>query len=73
MPPEIPIQNIKRVPIAMFVGKKDELATDTANQWARDTMKDVVKFYKEYELGHLSFVVGKDMSYFTTDVLNLLR
>ena len=57
----------------MFVGKKDELATDIANEWARDTMKDAVKFYKEYELGHLSFLLGKDMSYFTTDVLNLLR
>lgn len=73
-PPEIGIQNISKVPIAMFVGQKDELADTTDNHWAHDKMGDkAVKFYKEYNLGHLSFLIANDMSYFTTDVMNILR
>lgn len=72
--PEIPIQNISKVPIAMFVGQKDELADTADNQWAHEKMGDkAVKFYKEYNLGHLSFLVANDMSFFTTDVMNILR
>lgn len=35
-------------------------------------MKNAVKYYKEYDLGHLSFMVAKDMSYLTTDMMNIL-
>jgi hypothetical protein len=57
----------------MFVGTEDELADDIDNEWARDTMVNGVKFYREYDLGHLSFMVAKDMSYLTTDVMNILH
>jgi hypothetical protein len=57
----------------MFVGKKDKLADDIDNQWAHGQMKGDVKFYKEYDLGHLSFMVAKDMSYFTHDVMDVLK
>lgn len=57
----------------MLVGKSDELATDTDNEWADSVMQNGVKFYKEYPLGHLSFMVAKDMSYLTTDVMSLLH
>jgi len=72
-PPLINIQNIHQVPIAMFVGRKDKLADEVVNQWAHEQMKGDVKFYKEYDLGHLSFMVAKDMSYFTQDVMNVLK
>jgi len=55
----------------MFVGTSDELATDIDNQWAR-TQLNTLKFFKEYPLGHLSFLVGKDMSYFN-DVMSILN
>ena len=57
----------------MLVGKSDELATDIDNEWAEGVMKNAVKFYKEYPLGHLSFMVAKDMSYLTNDVMSLLH
>jgi hypothetical protein len=57
----------------MFVGKGDELADTTDNQWAYGQMKNAVKFYKEYDMGHLTFMIAKDMSYLTTDVMNILR
>lgn len=71
-PPLINLQNIKTVPIAMFVGTSDQLATVEDNRWAKTQLSTLVH-YKEYALGHLSFMIAKDMSYFTTDVMNILH
>mmetsp|Transcript_4994 Transcript_4994/g.3621 ORF Transcript_4994/g.3621 Transcript_4994/m.3621 type:complete len:240 (+) Transcript_4994:558-1277(+) len=72
--PDIDLTKLKGdVPIAMFVGQKDELATTIDNEWAYSQMTDAVIFYNEYNLGHLSFMVAKDMSYFTVDALYLLK
>jgi hypothetical protein len=56
----------------MFVGTSDQLATVDDNQWAKTQLTKVLKFYKEYPLGHLSFMIAKDMSYFK-DVFNMLN
>jgi hypothetical protein len=56
----------------MFVGTTDSLATKKDNEWTYSKIKaDVVQF-KEFSSGHLTFMVGKDMSYFTNDVMSLL-
>jgi len=55
----------------MFVGSSDELATVDDCRWAKTQMEKVMVHYKEYPLGHLSFMVAKDMSYFN-DVLSLI-
>jgi hypothetical protein len=70
-PPLIDLQNIKTVPIGMFVGTSDQLATVDDNRWAK-TQLSSLKFYKEYQLGHLSFMIAKDMSYFN-DVFAMLN
>eukprot|EP00347_Sterkiella_histriomuscorum_P011029 403374021 len=72
-PFEIPIEKITEIPIAMFVGTNDKLATQSDNAFARDIMKDGVKFYKEYPLGHLAFFTAIDMSYFQQDVVDILK
>jgi len=73
-PPLIPIQNIEgKVPIAMFVGLADELADPTDNEWAYSQMQKAVIYYHEYNLGHLSFMVAKDMSFFTIDAMYLIN
>ena len=36
-------------------------------------MKNGVKFYKEYPLGHLAFFTAIDMTYFKEDVLNVMK
>ena len=53
----------------MFVGLADDLGDQTDASWARDEIKkggDAIDkgFYGEYELGHASFMVAKDFSYF---------
>lgn len=70
-PPAINLSNISRVPIAMFVGTTDQLATVADNRIAKEHLKTLA-FYKEYALGHMSFLIAKDMHYFTTDVMNIL-
>lgn len=38
-PPQIDLQNIQSVPIAMFVGTSDQLATVDDNRWAKTQLK----------------------------------
>ena len=51
----------------MFVGKQDTFGNLDDNRWARDEIEaggSALVHYGEYEGGHMSFLVGKDMSYF---------
>ena len=56
----------------MFVGTSDELATLDDNRWAKTQLTKVLTHYQEYPLGHISFMVAKDMSYFN-DVMSLIH
>ena len=55
----------------MFVGNVDKLADPEDALWAYKEIGTPVVFYKEYNAGHLTFMIGKDMSYFN-DVMALL-
>ena len=67
----IPIENIKQVPIAMFVGDSDELGTPVDAEYTKEAIGDAVIDYKLISGGHLTFLAGKDMSYWTQDVMEL--
>ena len=63
---------IHDVPIAMFVGKQDDLGTPALAKWTHDKVKPTTVFYKEYnDHDHFTSSVGKDMS-FVTEVIQLL-
>ena len=65
-PPIVHLNTITDVPIAMFVGKEDDLGDSADTRWARDTIKsggDAIVHYEEMEGGHASFLIGKDMSW----------
>jgi len=68
----IPLENISTVPVAMFAGIEDILADTTDAEWTRDQIGDNIVHYEEIHAGHLTFMVGKDMSYFNT-VMDLLQ
>jgi hypothetical protein len=36
-------------------------------------VKDSVVMYKEYDIGHISFMMAKDMSFFTVDVIEEMK
>ena len=71
---EIPLEKISErgVPVAIFGGKDDELADWRDAEWTRDSIGDAVVHYELIEGGHISFLVGQDMSYFTDGVMGLL-
>ena len=66
------MSNIK-FPISIFSGSADLIAVPEDTVWTTAQFKDQIVFQKEYKLGHLSFLVAKDMSYFTTDVMAVLN
>lgn len=49
----------------MFIGRHDVLATVEDAVWARDQIGSDVFHFQVINGGHLSFCIGKDMSYFT--------
>ena len=57
----------------MFTGKEDPIADLADSRWTRDQIGNVVVHYEEINAGHLSFVVGKDMSFFNKTVMGLLQ
>ena len=69
----IQIENISEVPIAIFAGTHDIIADQTDAHWLRDSLKpETLVHYEDVEAGHLTFLVGKDMTYFQEGVMNLL-
>eukprot|EP01017_Pseudomicrothorax_dubius_P037301 TRINITY_DN5455_c0_g2_i2.p1 TRINITY_DN5455_c0_g2~~TRINITY_DN5455_c0_g2_i2.p1 ORF type:complete len:437 (+),score=81.70 TRINITY_DN5455_c0_g2_i2:70-1311(+) len=67
-PPMYKLTRIKQR-IYLFVGKKDPLADTQDAKVLAELLPNVV--YREYNFGHISFMWGKDMSYFN-DVLKIL-
>lgn len=60
-------------PIAIFGGKNDVLADPGDVEWFYNQVKNSTVFYHEYNMGHSTFAIGKDMSYFTVDVMSVLN
>ncbi len=53
------------LPIMMIAGKEDKLATITDVKWLKSKIKKNVVFYEEKEnMGHISFLMGKDLVWF---------
>jgi lysosomal acid lipase/cholesteryl ester hydrolase len=70
-----PIENIKDIPIGLFVGKDDRLATVLDNQKLKMDLEDnnSLMFYREYDnMGHSTFFLNKDNVY-VDDVVALLE
>jgi len=61
--------------MGMFVGIYDQLGDPWDNRIVRDEINEAggsLVYYGEHPLGHSSFMVAKDMSYFD-DVVSLLH
>lgn len=64
-PPVYDLSTIKG-PLALFFGKEDRLATPEDANWLIETVpkEAIVHLDKDLNSGHLTFMWGKDMSYF---------
>lgn len=70
--PLIELSNITKVPVALIVAKEDTVATPVDAQWTASQIGDAVVHFQEIAGGHVTYIIGKDMSYFTEDVMGLL-
>ena len=70
-PPNVDLLGLQKVPIAMFSGKYDRIVKVDENQEFADIIPTVIK-HKQLNFDHLSFLIGKDMTYMI-EVLNLLQ
>ncbi len=71
--PEYDLKNIRNIPIALFGGKEDKLASEEDVEWLREQLDTNVIFYSIYEkMGHLTFLLSKDMNWFN-DALVLIE
>lgn len=71
-PPEYPLSSINNIPIILIGGADDKLASPQDVQWLYDQIKHTVIYFKiQPEMGHISFLVGKDIEWFqgTLDVI----
>jgi homoserine acetyltransferase len=61
-PPEYKLSNIRDVPIALFCGSTDMLASTQDYRDLRDNLHQTNScvFYKEYGYGHLGFLIPPD-------------
>jgi len=72
-PPMIPLENY-RVPTGLFSGAYDRLANPVDVAWLSEQIASSVVYQTEYaEKDHMTFIAGKDMSYFNNDVVTLVK
>lgn len=60
-------------PLAILAGEKDQLADPKDVEWTHKQLEHTTVFYYMYYLGHMSFAIAKDMSWFGVDVMALLN
>ena len=47
--------------------------TPTDVEWLINQLSEPPVFYKQYPLGHMSFAIANDMSFFQVDTINLIN
>jgi homoserine acetyltransferase len=71
--PAVDLKAIHGVPIVIIGGTEDLLVSVKDLEWVIEQLEENVVFYGEYNLGHLSFMVANDMSYFSVDVMSYIK
>lgn len=72
VPPTIDISTIDGIPIAIFAGEKDLITKLEDTQWAMAQLTKSLVHYSVHDLGHVSYFIARDMSYFSIDVMDML-
>ena len=71
-PPAYDLSSIYGVPIALLCGSKDQLSSPGDFRWLRDQLGQTLCYYKEYDFGHLGFLIPPDKRIFF-DILELVK
>jgi len=70
-PKEIFLSKIKTMPIAMYVGAQDPLATPYDTKWASEQLGNVIHYEVMDNFDHGAFTLGLDMSYMNRVLENI--
>ena len=70
--PLITLEKIKKVPIAFFVGKQDDLADPIDTLYVSKRISTLIEYKLIDQCDHYSFSLGKDMS-FVKDAIDLVE
>ncbi|CDW91490.1 ab-hydrolase associated lipase region family protein [Stylonychia lemnae] len=72
--PMIPLENIDDFPVALIAGTEDKLADIEDVRWLREQMakQGSLIFYEEHKIGHLAFLIPKNLIVYQ-QVVNLLK
>ena len=68
----MPIEDFS-LPTALFSGDMDGLATPEEVTWLSAQLGDNVVFQKQYHMDHFTFILGKDMKFFSEDAVAQLH
>ena len=75
-PPELKLENLQTlgVPVSIFAGTNDILATVEDIRQIIDLLgPNTLYYYEELEADHISFLIGKDMTFFTERAMGILH
>ncbi|CAI2369947.1 unnamed protein product [Moneuplotes crassus] len=72
IPPEYDFSNIYGNKIIQVYGTADLLATPEDSLWLKEQLGDNLIFSQEYDLGHMSFLLAANMTFFD-DVMEVLQ
>ena len=75
-PPGLNLETLKTlgVPVSIFAGNNDILATVEDIRSTKELFgPNTLYYYEELEADHLSFLIGKDMTYFTERAMQILN
>ena len=71
-PPKWDLKRI-RIPVHLFAGSSDELADPTDVEYLWNQLSEGAKgFYKTYNSGHVTFIWGKEVTPWMTDIFRIL-
>lgn len=71
-PPLFDLTKASTFKIIHIVGEEDKTATPIDSNWMREQLGTRVIYYGSYRMGHLGFMLGKDLSYLNK-VIELLK
>ena len=70
--PLVPFENYT-LPTALMSGALDHMAPPADVSWIADQLGDNIVFKKQYNNDHFTFALGKDMTFFSVDAVDLLK
>lgn len=74
-PPDFPLHRVSKIPIALYSGSQDMLSDPLDVDWLAEQLGTHRVFLRKNfeDKGHMTWIFGKNMSFFTEDILPLLH